>query len=87
MCENWRGQENSALLQGLALCFVDRHSPRQTYWELSAPEDERKFRRPTSEGYPWEQIPLSRGAAREDPHIQQPAADGQDQAAAAIAYT
>ena len=87
MCEDWLGQEDAALLQGLPLSFMDRHSPSQAYWELSATEYEGKLRSATAERYARQQVALSSGSACENPHVEKPWADFQDETAAAIAYT
>ena len=86
MCEHWLGQEDAALFQGLALGFMDRHSPRQAHWKLSATEYERKFRSSTAEGYAWEQVSFSLGPTCEDPHVEESSADLHNEAAASIAY-
>ena len=78
-------QQDSALLQGLALLFMGRHSPSQAHWKLSATKYKGKLGSAAAEGNAWKQVSLTLGAACEDPDIQEPFTHSHNKAAAAVA--
>ena len=85
MGEHGLGQYDTALLQSLALRFMDRHSPRQANWKLSASKYKRKLGRAAAEGDARKKVSLSLGAPCENPHVEKPLAHFQHKAANAIA--